>query len=279
MPTQGPFLAPGVSTDPNQPLTSDYIYFTAPATGTYYLAAGINPGPLIAGPNPAGLPEEHYTFTVTVASTPPGSTTQLTVTISAPSQATAGQTIKINGTVTNTGSYNANNVAVNIVLPSGLSTSQSLFTTIGTLTPGQSAVFAWNLTVSGSGTVSAGLITSSDNAPQTVKTSTLNISPANQQGPSTTPFFGSTTGVALLTGVLAAIGGLAAGVAVGRKRRPHQVGIGQWAYELGRSWRVVVRASRSAHPTLRELFQSKTWAYSFVWPNMTLLLGGSWPPI
>lgn len=218
VPTQGPFLAPGVSTDPNQQLTSDYLYFTPPASGTYYLVAGINPGPLISGPNPAGLPEEHYTFSVTVSSSPPGAATQLSVTLSTPPQATAGQTIKINGTVTNTGSNNASNVIVTITLPGQLSTTQSLSTTIGTLTPNQSASFTWTLTASGSGTVTATVVTSSDNAPQNVKTSSISIS-GTQPGQSGTSIFSSPIDVALIAGVLAAIVALALGFMIGKRRK------------------------------------------------------------
>lgn len=219
VPTLGPFLVAGVSTDPNQAQASDYFYFTAPATGTYYLAAGINPGPLVAGPNPAGTPEEHYTFTVTAISSSSTSTTQLTVTLSAPSQATAGQTIKINGTVTNTGANNANNVIVTITLPGELSTTQSLSATIGTLAPNQSASFSWTLTTSGSGTVTATVITSSDDAPQNVKTSSVNISSTSQPGSTSTPFLSTSAGAALITGVLAAVVAAALGFFLGKRRK------------------------------------------------------------
>ncbi|HZY46406.1 MAG TPA: CARDB domain-containing protein [Candidatus Bathyarchaeia archaeon] len=215
VPTQGPFLAPGVSTDPNQAQTADYLYFTAPATATYYLAAGINPGPLISGPNPAGFPEEHYTFTVSAISSSPSSTTQLSVTLSSPPTATAGQTIKIKGTVTNAGSNNANNVVVSITLPGELSTTQSLSTAIGTLTPGQSALFSWTLTTSGSGTVTAAVVTSSDNAAQNVKTSSVNISAAG----SSASFISSPTNAALITGVLAAVIAVSLGFVVGRRKK------------------------------------------------------------
>ena len=226
VPSQGPFLLPGISTDPNQPQTSDYFYFTAPATGTYYLAAGINPGPVISGPSLV-QPEEQYSFVVTLSYSPPGSMTQLSVTLSAPSQTSQGQTILINGTVTNTGSYNANNVAVTITLPGQLTTSQSLSTTIGNLAPGQSASFKWTLTTSGSGTATATIITSSDNAPQSVKTSAVNISATNQPGSPSPPFLSSPTGAALITGIVAAIAAFATGLVIGKKRKQKPAGTSQ----------------------------------------------------
>jgi hypothetical protein len=216
VPSQGSFLLPGVSTDPNQSQTSDYFSFTAPTTGTYYLAAGINPGPIVSGP-PLVQPEEQYSFIVTLAYSPPGSMTQLSVTLTAPSQTSSGQTIQINGTVTNTGSYNANNVVVTITLPGELTTSQSLSTTIGNLAPGQSASFRWTLTTAGTGTATATIIASSDNAPQNVKTSAVSISAAISPSP---PFLSSTTGAALIAGIVAGIVAFAAGLVIGKKRKP-----------------------------------------------------------
>jgi hypothetical protein len=226
VPSQGPFLLPGVSTDPNQPQTSDYFYFTAPATGTYYLAAGINPGPIISGPSLV-QPEEQYSFIVTRAYGPPGSSTQLSVTLTAPSQTSQGQTIQINGTVTNIGSYNANNVVVTITLPGQLTTSQSLSTMIGNLAPGQSASFKWTLTTSGSGIATATIITSSDTAPQNVKTSAVTISPTNQPGSASTAFLSSPTGAALIAGIVAGIAAFATGLVIGKKRKQKPTGISQ----------------------------------------------------
>jgi uncharacterized protein DUF11 len=223
VPSLGPFLLPGVSTDPNQGQASDYFYFTAPATGTYYLAAGINPGPVISGP-PLVQPEEQYSFLITVAYSPPGSITQLSVTLTAPSQTSQGQTIVINGTVTNTGLYNANNVVVTITLPGQLTTSQSLSTTIGNLAPGQSASFTWTLATSGSGTATATIITSSDNAPQNVKTSAVSISATISSSP---PFLSSTTGAALIAGIVAGIVAFAIGLVIGKKRKPKSTVISQ----------------------------------------------------
>jgi hypothetical protein len=223
VPSLGPFLIPGVSTDPNQGQASDYFYFTAPATGTYYLAAGINPGPVMSGP-PLVQPEEQYSFIITVAYSPPGSMTQLSVTLTTPSQTSQGQTIVINGTVTNTGLYNANNVVVTITLPGQLTTSQSLSTTIGNLAPGQSASFTWTLTTSGSGTATATIITSSDNAPQNVKTSAVNISATISPSP---PFLSSTTGAALIGGTVAGIAAFAIGLVIGKKRKPKSAIISQ----------------------------------------------------
>jgi hypothetical protein len=226
VPSLGPFLLPGVSTDPNQPQTSDYFYFTAPTTGTYYLAAGINSGPIISGP-PLVQPEEQYSFVVNLAYSPPGSMTQLSVTLTAPSQTSQGQTILINGTVTNIGSYNANNVVVTITLPGQLTTSQSLSTTLGNLAPGQSGSFKWTLITSGSGTATATIITSSDTAPQNVKTSAVNISPTNQPGSASTAFLSSPTGAALIAGIVAGIVAFATGLVIGKKRKQKTIGIFQ----------------------------------------------------
>lgn len=167
-PTTPPLFNLIFVTDSNLNESAYYYLFTPTVTADYFI---VNSGPIFL----AGTPDTSYTLQIQEVAPP-----SLSLTLNIPASQEIGQPFTLTATVTNNGNFEAENVTLS---PSftGLTSTNTPTTMLGTLSPGASAQVTWNLNSTSPGNYPINVQASSNNTPSIqTATSILITSPTLQ---------------------------------------------------------------------------------------------------